>query len=155
MKQLYKKAKNKLKDSLRPPSRQSVSASPARSPRPSEDLLLAHTHVLSTTLSTNVPDDQPVITPAPNSSPDPDAHSLGSPLPRSGNASRTVAPYAQPSHSSSKLATVGSVGNDLLTVAHASSDAFPPLKSVLGGILEIWKLCEVLIILLSSDCFLS
>ena len=31
----------------------------------------------------------------------------------------------------------------LLAVVHGAPDAFPPLKSALGGILEIWKQCEV------------
>jgi len=67
-------------------------------------------------------------------------------------------PYAQAPSSHSKLATAGSVCNDLLTVVHSASDAFPPLKSALGGILEIWKQCEVCDLLLHdalllSDCY--
>jgi len=79
------------------------------------------------------------------------------PSPPTDTIRNSVAPYAQTPSSPSKLATTGSICNDLLTVVHGASDAFPPLKSALGGILEIWKQCEVCSlslydVFLLSDC---
>ena len=53
----------------------------------------------------------------------------------------------------SRLDNVASVCNDLLTVVHGASDAFPPLKSALIEVLEIWNQCEVRRLLL-QDLFL-
>jgi len=99
IKRKYKNAKGKVKDLLRPPSRQSALITPARSHRSSLEPAATLDDGISTTSSA---------------------------------ISKTL-----------KRETLASVCNDLLTVVHGASDAFPPLKSALGGILEIWKQCEV------------
>ena len=147
MKQLYKKGKSKVKDLLRPPSRQSVPTSPARSARGSQDASSAHERGTSTISSTAADASQPAIAQTPSAATSPDTRGLEvpahDPSPPADTISYAAAAYAQPPSSHSKIATAGSICNDLLTVVHGASDAFPPLKSALGGILEIWKQCEV------------
>ena len=139
MKQFYKKTKTKLQDRLRPP--QSVSTSPAQSHRNSEELTSTQGRGTSSVSLTQVQPDRSAIAPA--ASVTPGSHVQGASVLDPRLAPHTTAEYAKSPSPHSKLSTAGSVSNDLLTIAHASSDAFPPLKSVLGGILEIWKQCEV------------
>jgi len=147
MKQLYKKTKNSVKDLLRPPSRQSVPTSPARSARASQDASSAHERGTPAVSPTAADASQSAVAQTPSAATSPDTHGLEvpahDPSPPAGTATYTPAAYAQPPSSHSNLATAGSICNDLLTVVHGASDAFPPLKSALGGILEIWKQCEV------------
>jgi len=161
MKQLYNKTKNSVKDLLWPPLRQSVPTSPARSARASLDATSAHERGTSTVSPTVVDASQPATVQTPSAAASPDTHGLEVPAhdlsPPAETKPYTPEPYAQPPSSHSNLAMVGSICNDLLTVVHGASDAFPPLKSALRGILEIWKQCEVCHmppsdVFLLSDC---
>jgi len=159
MKKLYKKTKSKVKDLLRPPSRESVPTSTAQSPRDSQDAPTTHERGTSAVSRTAVDDSQPVIAQTPSAAASPETLELEVPVHDPSPAADTIPyapePYAQAPSSHSKLATAGSVCNDLLTVVHGASDACPPLKSALGGILEIWKQCEVCVLSLHDAFLLS
>jgi len=210
LKRGFKKAKGKVKDLLRPSSRQSGVTTPARSPRSSQEPSATHDQGMSSTPSAIVLASQTAITsiavdtlgtgvpapeaPAPQSSPQPE-HTSGaastyaqppsamddhdiSTVPSAIVATNqtVIAPtaiamhaaddpgrkapgpkkltqlertrdgasaYAQPLSVTPRLDKVASVCNDLLTVVHGASDAFPPLKSALIEVLEIWNQCEV------------
>jgi len=206
----YKKAKGKVKDLLRPASRQSALSTPARSPRSSQDPSATHGQGVSTTPSAIGLESQTAIVPTATVTPIADLPALEvsapEPLPEpehAPNATSTyaqspsavrdqgittmssaivptnqaaIAPttiavhavddpaleapvpkqlpqlertrdgdstYAQPLSAPPKLDNVASVCNDLLTIVHGASDAFPPLKSTLIEVLEIWNQCEV------------
>jgi len=147
LKQSLKKAKGKVKDLLQPPSRPSTPATPARSPRNSHDPAATLDHETQTTSSAIVFVSQTAIAPTAIATPSADVParevSALEPSPQPISTQDSAAKYAQPPSATSKLATLASVCNDLFTVVHGASDAFPPLKSALGGILEIWKQCEV------------
>ena len=110
-----------------------MSISPARSPRNSEEPTPNQGRDACSAHLTPVHANQPATTPEASVTQRPDAHEQDTPASSAQFAPQTVAEYAKPPPPLSTPATVGSVGNDLLTIAHASSDAFPPLKSVLGG----------------------
>jgi len=143
----YQKAKGKVKDLLRPPSRQSALTTPARSPRSSQELAATIEHEIPTTSTAIVGASQTAIAPAAIATASEDVPALQmsapEPSPQPKHTPDSAATYAQPPSATSKLATMASVCNDLFTVVHGASDAFPPLKSALGGILEVWKQCEV------------
>jgi len=206
----YKQAKGKVKDLLRPPSRQSVLTTPARSPRISQEPSATHDQGNSSTPSVIVPASQTAIgptavdppgadvpaleAPAPESSPQPghtpgaastytqppsptdnqgistapsaidfasqtaivstaiatpraDVPAVEAPTPepprQPGHTPDVLSTSAQPPSVISMPATMSSVCNELLTVLHGASDAFPPLKSALVEILESWNRCEV------------
>jgi len=147
MKKLYKKTKSKVKDVFRPPSRQSVPTSTAQSPQDSQDALSTHERGTSAMSPTVADAGQPAAIQTPSAAASPETRGLEVPVhepsPVADTTPYSPVAYAQPPSSHSKLAMTGSVCNDLLTVVHGASDAFPPLKSALGGILEIWKQCEV------------
>jgi len=147
IKRKYKNAKGKVKDLLRPPSRQSALTTPARSPRSSQEPAATLEHDIPTTSSGIVGASQTEIAPTAIATPSADVPELDVSAPKpSLQPNFTQAPattYAQPPSATSKLATMASICNDLFMVVHGASDAFPPLKSALGGILEIWKQCEV------------
>jgi len=147
IKKKYKKAKGQVKDLLRPPSRQSALTTPARSPRSSQEPTAPPGHRISNTPSVIVQASQTAIAPTAIATMSTDIPALEAsapePSPQSEHTPDSAATYAQPPSVTSKLATMASVCNDLFTVVHGASDAFPPLKSALGGILEIWKQCEV------------
>jgi len=147
IKRKYKNAKGKVKDLLRPPSRQSALTTPARSPRSSQEPAATLEHDIPTTSNAIVCVSQTAIAPAAITAPTADVPALQvsppEPSPQPKHTPDSAATYAQPPSATSKLATMASVCNDLFTVVHGASDAFPPLKSALGGILEVWKQCEV------------
>ena len=147
IKSKYNKAKGKVKDLLRPPSRQSASTTPAHSPRNSQDPASAVDREIPTTSTAIVRASQTAIAPTAIDAPSADVPVLEVSAPEPSHqpkhAPDPLTTYAQPPSTTSKLATMASICNDLFTVVHGASDAFPPLKSALGGILEIWKQCEV------------
>ena len=151
IKRKYNKAKGKVKDLLRPPSRQSASTTPAPSPRNSQDPASAVDREIPTTSSAIVPVSQTAIALTAIDAPSADVPSLevsaSEPSHQPKHAPDPLTTYAQPPSTTSRLATMASICNDLVTVVHGASDAFPPLKSALGGILEIWKQCEVRLLL--------
>ena len=155
----YQKAKGKVKDLLRPPSRQSTLTTPARSSRSSQEPVATLEHEITTTSTATVRVSQTAIAPAAITVPTADVPardvSAPEPSPQPKQTQDSAATYAQPSSVTSKLATMASVCNDLFTVVHGASDAFPPLKSALGGILEIWKQCEVRYMLPRSSSLCS
>jgi len=119
-------------------------AAPSEPPECSTRIPLADD---STAPSAIVPASQAVITPEASVTRNADVPALEAPapepLPQSKHAPNSAAAYTQHTSEHSKLATMAPICNDLLTVVHGAPDAFPPLKSALGGILEIWKQCEV------------
>jgi len=143
----YKKAKGKVKDLLRPPSRQSALTTPARSPRSSQEPSATHGQGVSTTPSAIMLASQTAIVPTAVDTPGADIPALEAPAPTpSPQPERTTdaAPiYEKPHIAHPKLDIVPSVCDPLLTVVHGASDTFPLLKSALVEILEIWKQCEV------------
>jgi len=147
MKKLYKKTKTKAKELLRLPSGQSVPASPARSARGSQDASSDHERESSAVPPTAVDASQPAVVQIPSDATSAETRGrevpAHEPSPPTDTIPHSAPAYTQPPSSHSKLVTAGSICNDLLTVVHGASDAFPPLKSALGGILEIWKQCEV------------
>ena len=147
MKELYKKAKSKIrvrvKDHLQPPSPQGALASPAQSSRGSPEPTSAHDQAISATPSAIVHADQLKIAPTQSTTLGSDDRGHKEPSQASSPRSEDTPIYAQPPSSHSILAMTGSVLNDLVTVVHAASDVLPPLKSALGGILEAWKQYEV------------
>ena len=147
IKRKYKNAKGKVKDLLRPPSRQSGLTTPARSPRSSQEPAATLEHEIPITSTAIVRVSETAIAPTAIATASADVPALQvsapEPSPQPKHTPDSAATYAQPPSATSKLATMASVCNDLFTVVHGASDAFPPLKSALGGILEIWKQCEV------------
>ena len=141
----FKRAKKKAKgivDSLRPPSRQGRSPSPA-SP---------HTSGQSTpNLDINSPATPP-LQPQPAarlSLPVQSGSSESTPLfeldpaqPVSSPTHATPA-YARPSTPPSALSTTGSVVYELLKTIGDASDMFLPLEAAVVGVLRIWDVCEV------------
>jgi len=143
----YKQAKGKVKDLLRPPSRQSALTTPARSSRSSQEPSATHDQGISTTSDAIVLASQTAITPTAVDTIGADVPALEAPAPGSApqpeHAPHAASTYAQPPSVTPKFNYVASVCNELLTVVHGGSGAFPPLKSALVEILEIWNRCEV------------
>jgi len=147
IKQGYKKAKGKVKDLLRPPSRQSALTTPARSPRTSQEPSGTHGQGMSTTSGVIVLASQTVIIPTAVDTPGADVPALEGPAPGSSpqpeRTPYTASTYEGPLPAPPRPDNVASVCDPLLTVMHGASDAFPLLKLALVEILEIWKQCEV------------
>jgi len=143
----YKQAKGKVKDLLRPPSSQSALTTPARSPRSSQEPSGTRSQGMSSTTSAIALAIQAAITSTAVDTPGADVSALEVPAPGSSSqpehAPHAASTYAQPLSVTPKSDNVESVCNDLLTVMHGASDAFPLLKWALVEILEIWRQCEV------------
>jgi len=143
----YTKAKGKVKDLLRPASRQSALSTPARSPRSSQEPSATHDQGVSTTPSAIVLASQTAIVPAAIVTKIADLPALEvsapEPSPQPERTPDAASTYERPPPVPPKLDTVVSVCDPLLTIMHGASDAFPPLKSELVEILEIWNRCEV------------
>jgi len=114
---------------------------------PSAIVPTSQTTIAPTAIAVHAADDPALEAPAPKQLPQPERTRDG------------ASAYAQPEPLSvtSRLNNVASVCNDLLTVVHGASDAFPLLKSALIEVLEIWNQCEVRRLLLQgfilrSDC---
>ena len=136
----YNKTKDKFKDNLRPPSSESVLASPS-------DSTFTNDNNISTAPGETVSAGLLPIETMSNETGSPDAHwfkvPAHYPTSRPERSPDAAGGYAQPPSSHSKPETLGSFCNDLLTIVHSASDVFPPLKSAIGGVLEVWKQCEV------------
>jgi len=100
---------------------------------PSATVPTSQTMIAPTAIAVHAADDPALEAPAPEQLPQPERTRDG------------ASAYAQPEPLSvtSRLDNVASVCNDLLTVVHGASNAFPPLKSALIEVLEIWNQCEV------------
>jgi len=100
---------------------------------PSAIVPTSQTMIAPTAIAVHAADDPALEAPVPKQLPQPERTRDG------------ASAYAQPEPLSvtSRLDSVASVCNDLLTVVHGASDAFPQLKSALIEILEIWNQCEV------------
>jgi len=147
MKQKYNKAKDKFKGFLRPRSRQSALTTPARSPRSSLEPAAAHEQGMPITSSATFPTSQTEVVPETSTMPSADVPALEAPAPEPSpqpeHTPNSGTVYTQQPLKPSTPVTADFFCDDLLTVVHGAPDAFPPLKSVLEGILEIWKQCEV------------
>jgi len=139
----YKNTKSKLKGHLRQPSRQSVLTSPGRSRRSNQEPESFDNPDTSATAPTAKDVSKSTIALAPNTTSSPDSRGVDAPAHLPALHPEVTPAYTQPPASPSTLAIFGSVCNDLLTIVHSATDAFPPLQSALGAILEFWKQCEV------------
>jgi len=151
-----KKKAGKAMDLLRPPSRQSRSASPAPL-RQAEDPTGLAVETESQRSDPTVTAAVLVTQPAPVSISDPsqrvESAATESAPPPANEATPTVPAFAEAPSAPTILATTGSALKEFLKAARDGSDLFLPLKAALVGVVALWDIFDVTpAILLSESC---
>jgi len=147
MKQKYSNAKDKFKGLMRQRSGQIALAAPEPTRRSSQEPATTNDRGISTAPSAIVLESQAGNAPDANTMPSDDAPALEAPKPEPSpqpkQTSNVSATDTQQTFEPPVPASMASACDDLLMVVRGAPDRYPLLKSALGGILEIWKECDV------------
>ena len=147
MKRLFKKAKSKVQDRLRPPSRQSTPTTPARSPRTSHDPVSNQSHGSSNVPLISVLTNELAIVPTPSATPGSGAHDLevpaSSPSTRRSDITKVAAGPPEPVSSSPGPACTNSF-ETLRVAMDADASLFAPLQLALTDLIETGRSFDVL-----------
>jgi len=142
----FKKKAGKTMDLLRPPSRQSIPASPARLRQVETPTgLAAETGSLSPepTATAAVTKLAPAsISVATDLSQHAQSAATESALPPADEVSPTIPAYAEGPSPPTAMETAGSALKGLLVAARDGSDLFLPLKAALVGVVALWDIFD-------------
>jgi len=143
---LHNKARSKVEDRLRRPSRQSTPSTPARSRRNSQDPVSTHGQVPSNVPATSARPGELAIAPTPSATPGPSAHGLevpaGSPYSRSDDNADIAADPSEPLSFDLRLASTNSF-ETLRVAMDADTSLFAPLQLALVDLIKTGRSFDV------------
>ena len=140
MTRLYKKAKTKVGDRLRPPSRQSVPTNPARSPRNSHDPTTTRDASSSNISATTACASELLIVSTPSVTPSPGARQLevaaNVSSPRPDSIPETASGTAHSPSSSSMLSPMNSFATLRVAMEADDTSLFAPLQQAMVDLIK-------------------